>query len=268
MKEGNRPTGKSLRELLESRNKQDLGSIWEEQRRMQAEDRRIEEELRAARRKAKNLQRELRQHKIGDETEKLSGYINSFRDRLRKIFKIGSSKLSNASKKTKIFAGITVLVLVIGLISANLLQGRGREDSKDVLGQNGTAEVSSNDGKIEEDPPFEPMYPLGSMSETAANVTRRTPGGDIIHTFRDDLGGVELEVTQQEIPENFDLAEVAKDFSATSTIQIDDITVYHGYSEEVGVQSLFFHKKGVFVSIRAAQKITDDQWASYIVSLQ
>ena len=74
-------------------------------------------------------------------------------------------------------------------------------------------------------------------------------------------------VTQQEIPADFDLSKAAVDLQATSIIQIDDMQVYHGYSEKGGIQSLLFIKNEKLVFIRSPQKFIDDIWASYILSL-
>jgi hypothetical protein len=104
-------------------------------------------------------------------------------------------------------------------------------------------------------------------------VTRRTPTGVLLHTYRDSLEGTEIEVTQQELPESFktspstELEKMAKSFQATDVIQIDQSTIFHGLDEKTRVQSLFTIKANVLISIRSAIKLSDDIWAAYFLSL-
>ncbi len=56
----------------------------------------------------------------------------------------------------------------------------------------------------------------------------------MIVTFADKLEDIEIEVTQQKLPDNFksapaaELQKIATNFQATNVIQIDDAVVYHG----------------------------------------
>lgn len=121
-----------------------------------------------------------------------------------------------------------------------------------------------------ERPKFELVYPSG-REEDAYDVVRISPdGADASYAYLDRFmeEGAVFRVTQQKIPENFNIAKIAEDFQATNVIQVDETIVYHGYSEKGGVQSLLFEKDGLLILIRSPQRFTDDTWAGYVASMQ
>jgi hypothetical protein len=167
------------------------------------------------------------------------------------------------------------LLLLITFVVLAYSNKSNEENRRTILGTNDTNQTSSSgsdDGRTEGPPSFAVLYPKNK--ENLVAVTRKTPSGDIIHTFKDEISSIEIEVTQQELPASFKedkvtkLENMAKGFLADNIIQVDTITIYHGMDERTGVQSLFFIKNESLFSVRAASQLNDDIWAAYIASLQ
>lgn len=240
--------------------------IWEDQRRMQLEEDRIAKELAETKRKAKELSRTLRNHRYGEIREESLNKINQYRDKtISQIRKMKEIVKGFASSKKYLSIGAAVFVLLIG---ASIAIGTRKSDTQSTLGD--STENSSTAADLpEESPSFSILTPAGK-SEEQLSIRRTNPSNSASsYTFIDNLQGsdVPFQVTQQEIPANFNLEKTATDFQATSIIQIDDNRVYHGLSDKTKVQSLIFIKEGKLVLISSPQKFSDEQWAGYISGL-
>ncbi len=241
----------------------DIFAIWKEQKKMRAEDQKLARELAEAKQKAKQLKKTLRKHQIDEGSEQVFQQVGQAKDLLEVKVKLLQKKVLENRKRSAIIASASLVLVIASLVYIV----RPDNNQKDTLGD--STNVAS--GTLpQEQPAFDLLYPQGS-DESAYDTVRISPNGaapsyTYLDRFTDD--GQIFRVTQQEVPANFDLASVAKDFQATSVIQIDELIVYHGYSEQGGVQSLIFEKDGKLVSIRSSQKFSDDEWASYILSLQ
>lgn len=242
--------------------------IWNEQRRMQAEEDKIARELAETKKKAKELSRTLRKHRYGEIKQesftKFGSILNSAIELIGKF--INKIKIwVKAHKKLAVGFASVAIILFIG----NLAYSVVKPEPTATLGDS-TSSLPVTDDLPREKPKFPILYPSGK-SPSDFDVVRISPdGADVSYTFLDRItsDGQIFKVTQQEVPENFNLDKTAIDFKATSIIQIDDNKVYHGYSEKGGIQSLIFIKDDKLVTIRSPQKFTDDQWANYIISLQ
>ncbi len=236
----------------------DIGSIWTEQNRL------------------------ARQRKKGEKTTKsafqflkmqLKKITTELTPHFYKVKKIVRQKWTHYSKKQqkkiKIASSLGLIVFAV-VIAKSAISSNSSPKS---LGAQTGISSTPQDGRTDEAPDFSPLKPLG-REDAVQSVTRRTPSGEIIHTFKDIVDEIGIEVTQQKIPEKFkenqadSLKEMATTFQATNIIQIDEMIVYHGLNEKTNVQSLFFIKNESLVSIRASQKISDDSWSGYILSLQ
>ncbi len=238
---------------LEHRN--DIGNIWREQRRLTRE-----------------------RWKLESEGPTFSEEFIAKSKKLISKFKVASfsafERVKKSSKKQKTYA-LIAMCLLSGLLLVTTRTSTGSKESTTAsLGASTSTSNGSlqDDGRTEEKPDFEIVYPAEKSNLNA--VTRRAPSGDLIHTFKDEVDDVPIEVTEQEMPIAFEgnqaekLKELATNFQASSVIQIDSLMVYHGLNEKTGVQSLFFIKEDVLFSIRAERKVVDDSWTGYILSLQ
>lgn len=99
------------------------------------------------------------------------------------------------------------------------------------------------------------------------------PGKAPVFAYMDSLDGVRISVSQQPLPDKFmegtdtQLAELAKNFGATTEIRADQTKVYVGISAK-GPQSAIFIKNGLLILVKSQGKISDEAWKNYAESLQ
>lgn len=241
---------------------QDIGRVWHEQKKLTEERWKLGPEDKSIFEDAKK-----KLIRVVLKTKKRVHHRVSFKGAKNLVLLI-KTKIKS---KPKTYSAIGLAV--IALLPIFLTMGSSkRTDEPKSLGVAVEASAGSNDGKTDEKPSFSILHPNGK--EELLEVTRKTPTGVLLHTYRDTVEGAEVEVTQQELPESFkssptaELEKMAKNFQATDIIQIDEAFVYHGLDEKTRVQSLFTIKNNVLISIRSNVKLSDDTWAGYILSLQ
>ena len=176
------------------------------------------------------------------------------------------------SKKSLPFSarsGATVVAALLLLVSTGLFVKNYIHNQSSTLGES-TSKPIIQDDLPRENPVIDLLFPKGTR-ETDYDVVRVNPeDSDPSYTYLDRFtaGGRIFRVTQQRVPDNFQIADVAKDFEATDILEVQGVSVYHGASKQGDTQSLIFIKDGKLVSIRSPQKFSDDRWSSYVSSLQ
>lgn len=244
----------------------DIFSIWDKQKKMQLEDKKISQELEEAKKRAKELKKTLRKHQLGEKKDSL---LQSFNSVQSKINKTNTEKIIiklRSTKRKKIAVLVALLAVVTPIVLGNII---GDRDKKATLGESSTKIPIEDELPRETPKDFTLLLPNG-VDESEFDIVRISPdNSDPSYTYLDRFSEDSsiFRVTQQEVPEDFDLQKVATDFQATQIIQVDDIQIFHGYSEKGRIQSLFFVKKDNLFSIRSSEKFSDDLWASYVISL-
>lgn len=242
----------------------DIFAMWNEQKRMQAEDKRIEQELAEAKKKARELKKTLYKNKFGEQTNKSKEVVG-------KSTKAASKHLKKAyaqgmkHKKQLVIAG---LVMAVG---AGVFSIINRDSSSTgTLGDSVESGLQIQEELPREKPAFTLLFPDGRSASNFDVVRISPPEAAASYTYLDRFNEDSqiFRVTQQEIPDGFNLEEAATGFQATSVIDVDGNKIYHGYSESGGIQSLLFIKKEKLVLIRSTQKFSDDQWAAYYLALK
>ena len=245
-----------------------IASIWAEQRRMEEEDERIAKELAEAKKKTKELQRTLRKNRYGEisknTNQKTKQTVTTVKTNSKKYYDKVSSILKQNKKIAYSAVGVFVLVVSIGVV----INSFSSDDSTATLGES-TAQIPVAEDLPRETPDFPILFPAGKSDSDFDVVRISPPDADASYTYLDRFTkeGQIFRVTQQEVPSGFDIVKTATDFQATNTIQVDDSTIYHGFAEGGGVQSLIFIKDDKLISISSPQKFSDDQWAAYYLSL-
>jgi hypothetical protein len=264
-----RQTNIPKREPKQTTNSSSIFGIWDEQRQMQAEEDKMAKELAETKKKAKELQRTLRKNRYGELNKHTTHFSTKFITDLKSYRSKYSGFLFNFAKNHKKTFYVVTGVFVV-LVSVVLFSDLFKSDNKTETLGNSTSVIPVADDLPREKPDFSILYPKAKTAEDFDVVRISPPEADASYTFLDRFtdDGAIFRVTQQEIPDNFDLDKTATEFQATSIIQIDGNPVYNGYSEMGGVQSLIFVKEGILVSIRSPQKFSDDQWVAYISSLR
>lgn len=155
-------------------------------------------------------------------------------------------------------SGIVAVVIVVAVVT--LIAG-GNKDSDN------PAVLSDQDQKAE----FAYSLPKGS-SETIDGPVRFDSTRKVVN-YRDSIGGVEITISQQQLPSGFKddtankVKKLAEDFSATKAITTANPTAYLGQDVK-GPQTVIFSKKDLLVFIQSTNKIDEHDWAEYITNLQ
>lgn len=153
-----------------------------------------------------------------------------------------------------------VTVIVLGALAGGGMLLRNRHTSSEEPG----AEVLSTQTAK---PDFEYSLPKGDAQEVRYNSERK------VVSFVDSIGGVEITVSQQPLPEGFKdsvqdkVRKLAEDFSATEVLSTANPTAFLGTSAK-GPQTVIFAKKDLLVFIQSAKKIDNHDWAEYITNLK
>lgn len=180
------------------------------------------------------------------------------------------------SKWKMVLSAAVIGTLVLGFLTNGFGINGEKKDEPQSLGAKVNSEPlpDTSGPDIVSNTEFPLLYPIGKSKDSVEVALVSPPNNAPVYAYVDTFNGVELRISQQEIPDSFKgqedvkLEEVAKDFQATSLLAIDSIKVYYGYTERFGgVQSLVFIKDGVMVFISSAQKFSDDEWVGYILGL-
>ncbi|HKU18307.1 MAG TPA: hypothetical protein VJP80_03450 [Candidatus Saccharimonadales bacterium] len=125
-------------------------------------------------------------------------------------------------------------------------------------------------------PNFTTVLPEGKTIQQLGGWGRVSPPDkDPVFAYSDMLTSVHVVVSEQSLPASFQsdpdgqMMQLAKQLSGTS-IKLRTATassIYVGTAIN-GSQSVIANKNGLLILARAASKIADDQWVSYVDSLQ
>lgn len=248
-----------FREGQDSSDKDDLFSIWDQQKKMKLEDKKISEDLKAAKLKAKELRKTLLKHQLGSASI-IKNHIPKIRETLLGFIDI--------VKRYGPYSYIAIITVSIGLFAFFIGFSK---DKKALLGDS-----TGNNSAVLEDLPretprgFDLLFPRG-LNEDSFEIVRISPDGNSpSYTYVDTVpdSTTKVSVTQQEIPKDFNLQETATNFQATNIIKVDNVEIYHGYTEKTNVQSLILTKNNLLIFIRSSQKMPDEIWAGYVASLR
>lgn len=134
-----------------------------------------------------------------------------------------------------------------------------------------TKKVSSDSAKK---PEYTTLLPGGKSIDSLGGWHRVSPPDrDPVFAFVDKVDGVQINVSQQPMPDDFkgdttkNVAELAKSFNATEKIEADDITIYIGTSSK-GPQSAIFAREETLILMKSQAKISNEAWAAYAESLK
>jgi hypothetical protein len=174
---------------------------------------------------------------------------------------MSSIKRFGFSKKTLLVSIVTIVILAGGMIAFLDYQ----------LNNNGNSENSTSNNV--DAPKYETVLPSGKSIDALGGWSRISPPeNDPVYAFTDTVNGISVNVSEQPLPQSFkgkvdtEVAEIAKKFNATSTLDANGTKVYIGTSAK-GPQSLIFVKNNLLILIKSQQKIDDSTWIEYVTSL-
>lgn len=182
-------------------------------------------------------------------------------------------KTARRLRKKRLLVGTVVIVIIALVIIAVFVIPKATQQT---AGTPDTAQqvVVSEQDRTAKTPFYETLLPVGKSIEQLGGWTRVSPPDrNAVFAFMDYIGQDRIVVSQQPLPEDFkedtesQVEQLAKGYKATEKITVTGMTVHIAKSAK-GPQSVVFAKKGLLVLIRSSVTISNDQWISYIDSLQ
>ncbi|HMM62334.1 MAG TPA: hypothetical protein PKC86_02120 [Candidatus Saccharibacteria bacterium] len=123
-------------------------------------------------------------------------------------------------------------------------------------------------------PKYNTITPGGKNIGQLGGWTRVSPiNSNPVFAYVDYIDNIPIRVSQQPLPDGFDqdttaqIDQLAIGYNANEKITVDNISVHIGTNSK-GPQSVIFVKNNLLILITSSAKITNDQWANYISSLQ
>ena len=163
------------------------------------------------------------------------------------------------SKKSIAVATI-VLVVVIGLIITLSLARHRVQNTQQT--------------QPTESPSYSTVLPKNKSIADLGGWQRISPESkDPVYAYSDTITGVAVSVSEQPLPNSFkndtagQVAQLAKGYNATDSLDADGIKVYVGTSAK-GPQSVILTKNNLLILIKSQQKIRDPSWVAHVKSLQ
>ena len=123
------------------------------------------------------------------------------------------------------------------------------------------------------DPSFQTVLPSGQSITSLGGWHRVTPSGeDPVFAYADTIDTVAISVSEQPLPDTFKhnaqaaVADLAKQYNATTKLKVGDTTVYVGTSAK-GPQSTILTKHNLLILIKSKSQVNNDSWTEYVNSL-
>ena len=202
-------------------------------------------------------------------TSKKKNYLKAFIRLARKHkIKISKKNIVNKIKKNKTPASVIIVAIVsifsfsiTYLINKNL--NNNSEDSSLVV------------TKLEKgNPEYNTITPKSKNIDDLGGWTKVSPTGtEPVYAYIDTIDLINITVSQQPLPDDLKedtakkIESLAKDFNADDKITSSNITFYISNSTS-GYQSVIFTKNNLLILIKSTDKISNDDWLSYIESLK
>lgn len=182
-------------------------------------------------------------------------------------FRKSISRLVKLTRRHKMRT--TLLILGVGVGSYFLWPPENSPLSRESLPTIGKVKTE----KIEQKPEYRTVLPQGKTIEDLGGWSRVSPPSSApVFAYPDTVNSVKVNVSQQQLPaslkeESVQIENLAKGFNATEKITVGNHTAYIGTSAQ-GPQSVIFVKEDLLILIKSSSKLTNDEWAAYISSLQ
>jgi len=172
---------------------------------------------------------------------------------------VANSRRPLLTQRTVLIAAFIIVVIVGLLLAGSALQRRAANEAAEKAGEN---------------PGYSTVTPNGKSISTLGGWQRISPPEkDPVFAYTDKVGKVSISVSEQPMPASFNndiagqVAEVAKKFNATNTLDAGGTKIYIGTSAK-GPQSLIFAKNSLLVLIKSQEKVDDKAWTAYVSSLK
>jgi hypothetical protein len=170
---------------------------------------------------------------------------------------------------------VTLLLVTMVVFAASRYfipkQPKGIDESSAVQSSQST---SLGNGLSKGTPEYATMLPAGKTAADFGGWTRISPPNiNPVFAYSDMIGNISISVSQQPLPDSFkpdiddQIREFAKSYNANQKITVGETNIYIGTSAK-GAQSVIYSKNDLLILIKSSAVVSDDQWATYINSLQ
>lgn len=181
------------------------------------------------------------------------------------------SRLKRKLKKVKKRIWLLIIVIVLAILAGFVLYTKTiDETTPDAI--DGESEVVVDTGADSDQPKYQTITPSGTSVDQFGGWTRVSPiNSNPVFAYVDYIGNIPIRVSQQPLPDAFTKEDTKAQIDQLAIgyekITAGDISVHIGTNSK-GPQSVIFTKNGLLILITSNSKITNNQWASYISSLQ
>lgn len=179
---------------------------------------------------------------------------------------IASIKRIEWNRRTQVITGVTLVFALFVL--PPLLAGKSQTNGT-TTDADGTVITSE---EIVQKPEYRTLTPEGKEAASINWKRVSPPNSDPVFAYEDKIDDAKILVSQQPLPDDFKsnvdgkIADLAKDYSATSRVVAGTTLVYVGTSVQ-GPQSVIFTKNDLLVLIKSTTRIDNSDWGKYAQSL-
>lgn len=166
-----------------------------------------------------------------------------------------------------------IVIAIIILILTGLIFYLQSSPTSTSVGQNVDPDNKTIDtGADSNQPKYKTVAPSGIDIGQLGGWTRVSPiNSNPVFAYVDHIGNIPIRVSQQPLPDEFRHGNTESQIDQLAVgydkITVGNISVHIGTSSK-GPQFVIFSKNDLLILITSNTKITNDQWAHYVSSLQ
>lgn len=180
-----------------------------------------------------------------------------------KVVKKIKTKLN--TRRRKVVAVVVLAIIFVAVMSWYFLFERTNVISKDIP----STKITLAKGT----PTYDTILPDGKSSNDLGGWTRVSPPtSNAVYAYVDKIVTVQVDVSEQPLPDAFknnveaQVQQIAEAQGAGEKITLGTITVHIG-TYDGGLQRAIFSKDNLLILITSSNTISNDQWATYVNSL-
>lgn len=218
--------------------------------------------------KPDRLQSDAAQKKSAPDKKVIELRLHVPRLQAKKIFRNLLDRIRRLPKKQRLLLGLLAI-----LMTAGMLFGIWRQQSSSLPAT--TATPTNPLEQLQKGTPDYPtLLPSGKSADDLGGWTRISPPErEAVYAYVDTINSVPVSVSQQPLPSTFKndpetkVRDLALAQNADKTVDVGSRKLYIGTSKN-GPQSVIFHTDTLLILIKSSSTIPDDEWKSYVDSLQ
>ncbi len=220
-----------------------------------------------------------------DDLPRVIQWLRAAFSRLRYEFKRMPLTVPHAAKKTKqaalahpakFLAGSLLGFVLVTLVALQVTRQKHYSPaaSQPVAKSSQTAGTNGSRIPTNQTPEFSVLLPEGKTAKDVGGFAKVSPtGAPSAYAYKDDIYGVSILVTQQQLAESFktetskQVEKLAIGFNATQSIKTEKAEFFVGTNTS-GQQSVITYTKTLLILLKSDNKISNERWQTYIENLK